>query len=103
MVVVVVISEFHECGTVQPSKKSELGSAQPSSSIAGDKVLNVHYRGSPKVSRTHFLLLRVFFAKMCVFGQFSALAQKIYFLHFFRSDKNIMSLLKQNIQFPPPS
>ena len=31
----------------------------------------------------------VFFAKKCVFGRFSSLAQKIYFIHFFRSDKNI--------------
>ena len=45
----------------------------------------------------------VFFAKMCVLGRFPALAQKIYFIHFFRSDKNIMSLKKPNIQFPPPS
>ena len=40
----------------------------------------------------------VFFAKMCVFGRFSALVQKIYFIHFFRSDKNIMSLKKRNTQ-----
>ena len=39
VVVVVVISEFHECGTVQPSKKYECGSAPPISSIAGDKEL----------------------------------------------------------------
>merc|ERR1711954_28826 len=45
----------------------------------------------------------VFFAKMCVFGRFPSLAQKIYFIHFFRSDKNNMSLLKRICQFPPPS
>ena len=41
-------------------------------------------------------------AKMGVFRPFPALAQKIYLIHFFQSGKNIMSLLKRNIQIPPP-
>ena len=41
--------------------------------------------------------------KMCVFRPFPALAQKIYFIHLCQPGKYIMSLLKQNIQIPPPS
>ena len=39
---------------------------------------------------------------MCISWQFSVLAQKIYFIHFFQSGQNIMSLLKRNIQIPSP-
>ena len=49
-----------------------------------------------------YFFLDVFFGKMCVFGRFPALAQKIYLIHFFRPDKNFMSLLKRIGQFPPP-
>ena len=48
-------------------------------------------------------LLRAFGAKMCIFGRFPALAQKIYFIHFFRSDKNRSGVSDQISQFPPPS
>ena len=39
---------------------------------------------------------------MGVFRPFPALAQKIYFIHFFQTGKNITSFLKWNIQIPPP-
>ena len=37
--------KFMSVALFSQAKKSECGSAQPSSSIAGDKVLNDHYRG----------------------------------------------------------
>ena len=43
------------------------------------------------------------FAFWALFGHFWHLHTKIYFIHFFKSGKNIMSLLKRNFQFPPPS
>ena len=36
------------------------------------------------------------------FGDFLIDTKKSYFIHFFKPGQNIMSLLKQNIQIPPP-